>query len=472
MKITIAKGDGIGPEVMASVLEIFDKAQVPLDYEEVQMGKEVVLAGDRTGIGALARRSVESTGILFKGPMATPKGGDCKTVDVTARKLWGAFANKRVYRSYPGVPTPTGVRGLNLTMVRENIEDTYGAVEHMQTHDVAQCRRFITRPGSEQVHRYTFEVAARKGARRVTCAHNANIMKMTDGLFLEVFYDVAKGYPGIEADDVLVDDLAMRLVLDPSEFEVVVLPNLPGGILTDLAAGLVGGLAYAPSANIGDGICIFEAVHGTAPENVGRDVANPTALLLSGTMMLRHLGLVSHATVIERALDQTLREMHKRPDLGQPVPLFRTSVFTSKMLGTLDGLEIPKGQLPRLEVRRRAEPTMRVSPAPESTVFRGVDVFLESGLPPNRVEARLAELNGSLRLTMISNRGTQVSPVGSAYTDCVNHYRARFETDRPVSQNEIVSQLGAVGERFQLCGAEWLREIDGAQGYSLAQGQS
>jgi isocitrate dehydrogenase len=189
-------------------------------------------------------------------------------------------------------------------------------------------------------------------------------------------------------------------------------------------------------------------------------------------MMLRHLGLVSHATIIERALDQTLRDMHKRPDLGQPVPLFRTSVFTSKMLDTLDGLEIPMGQLPRLEVRRRAQPTMRVSPAPKSTVFRGVDVFLESGLPPNRVEARLAELSGSLRLTMISNRGTQVSPVGSAYTDCVNHYRARFETDRPVSQHEIVSQLGAVGERFQLCGAEWLREIDGAQGYSLAQGQS
>ncbi len=472
MKITIAKGDGIGPEVMASVLEIFHKAQVPLEYEAVEMGKEVVLAGDRSGIGELARRSVESTGILFKGPMDTPKGGDYKSVNVTARKLWGAFANKRVYRSYPGVPTPTGVRGLNLTMVRENIEDTCGAVEHMQTHDVAQCRRFITRPGSEQVHRYTFEVAARKGARRVTCAHNANIMKMTDGLFLEVFYDVAKDYPEIDADDVLVDALAMRLVLDPSEFEVVVLPNLPGDIITDLAAGLVGGLAYAPSANIGDGICIFEAVHGTAPDSVGRDVANPTALLLSGTMMLRHLGLVAHAAAIEDALDQTLRDMHKRPDLGQPVPLFRTSLFTEKMLDALEGRHIADGHLPRVEVARRSEPMMRVSPAPESTVFRGVDVFLESDLPPNRVEARLADLGGSLKLMMISNRGTQVSPVGSAYTDCVNHYRARFETEGAVSQHEIVSQLGAVAERFQLCGAEWLREIDGATGYSLAQGQS
>jgi len=163
--------------------------------------------------------------------------------------------------------------------------------------------------------------------------------------------------------------------------------------------------------------------------------------------------------------------MHKRPDLGQPIPLFRTSVFAEKMLEALDGLHIPQGQLPRLEVRRRTEPTMRVTPAPESTVLRGVDVFLESGLSPKGVEAQLLELGAWLKLTLISNRGTQVTPVGSAYTDCVNHYRARFESEGPVSQHEIVSQLGAVCERFRLCGAEWLREIDGARGYSLAQGQ-
>ncbi|MBW2508383.1 MAG: isocitrate dehydrogenase [Deltaproteobacteria bacterium] len=471
MKITVAQGDGIGPEVMDAVLEIFGKAGVPLQYERVPMGREVVLAGDRTGIGESARRSVESTGILFKGPMETPKGGGYKSINVTARKLWGAFANKRVYRTFHGVPTPTGVRDLNLTMVRENIEDTYGAVEHMQTHDVAQCRRFITRPGSEQVHRYTFEVAARKGARRVTCAHKANIMKLTDGLFLEAFYDVAKEYPEIQADDVIVDDLAMRLVLDPTEFEVVVLPNLQGDIITDLVAGLVGGLAYAPSANIGDGICIFEAVHGTAPDIVGKDRANPTALLLSGTMMLRHLGLVEHAAAIETALEQVLREMHKRPDLGEPIPAFRTSVFTERMLAAIDGVHIPDNPIPRLEIPPRTEPAMRVTPEPKQTRLRGVDVFLESGLPPKRVEEQLSGLGGWLKLTMISNRGTQVSPIGSRYTDCVNHYRARFEMEGPVSQHEIVAQLGAVGERFRLCGAEWLREIDGAPGYSLAQGQ-
>ena len=471
MKITLAPGDGIGPEIMGSVLQIFDKARVPLEYDRVAMGKEVVLAGDVTGISETARRSVESTGILFKGPMETPKGSGHKSVNVTARKLWGVFANKRVYRTFSRVPTPTGVHGLDLTMVRENIEDTYGAVEHMQTHDVAQCRRFISRPGSEQVHRYTFEVAARKGARRVTCAHKANIMKMTDGLFLEAFYDVAKDYPDIEADDVIVDALAMRLVQDPSQFDVVVLPNLQGDIITDLVAGLVGGLAYAPSANIGESICIFEAVHGTAPDIVGRDLANPTALLLSGTMMLRHLGLVAHAGVIEQALERTLWAMHKRPDLGEPIAPFSTSVFTERMLDELESLPIPAGEIPRLDVRRRSEPSMRVTPEPKQTILRGVDVFLESGLPPKRVEEQLSALGGWLKLTMISNRGTQVTPVGSVYTDCVNHYRARFETERPVTQQEIVSQLGAVGERFRLCGAEWLREIDGVQGYSLAQGQ-
>jgi isocitrate dehydrogenase len=472
MKISVAMGDGIGPEIMGTVLRVFDKACVPLEYELVEMGKQVVLSGEQTGISASARQSVESSGILFKGPMETPQGGGYKSVNVTARKLWGAFANKRVYRAFPGVPAPLGNRHLDLTMVRENIEDTYGAVEHMQTHDVAQCRRFITRPGSEQVHRYTFEMAARKGARHVTCAHKANIMKLTDGLFLEAFYDVAKDFPEIEADDVIVDALAMRLVLDPSEFEVIVLPNLQGDILTDLAAGLVGGLAYAPSANIGDGICIFEAVHGTAPDMVGQDLANPSALVLSGTMMLRHLGLVTHATAIEKALERTLRSMHKRPDLGQPIPVFRASVFEEKMLDQLEAVHVPEGQLPRMEVPRRTEPKMRISGTPEHTVLRGVDVFLESGLPPKLVEAQLNEIGGWLKLTMISNRGTQVAPTGSAYTDCVNHYCARFETHQAVSQELIMSQLAAVGERFRLCGADWLREIDGKQGYSLAQAQS
>jgi len=453
------------------VLRVFDAVGVPLEIEEVAMGAEVAKAGEKTGISPEARRSVETTGILFKGPMETPKGSGYKSVNVTARKLWGAFANKRVYRSLPGVPTPVDVRGLDLTMVRENIEDTYGAVEHMQTHDVAQCRRFITRPGSEQVHRYTFEMAARKGAKRVTCAHKANIMKLTDGLFLETFYDVARDYPNLVADDIMVDALAMKIVLDPTAFDVVVLPNLQGDILTDLAAGLVGGLAYAPSANIGDGVCIFEAVHGTAPDIVGQDLANPTALLLSGTMMLRHLGLGSHAVAIETALTRTLNALHRRPDLGQPIPVFRTSTFLEQMLRELAPLEVAEASAPTHRYVPRVEPRMMVTPAPEVMQLKGVDVFLESGLAPAAVAEQLQGCAGKLDLIMISNRGTQVWPTGSAATDCVNHYRVRFEGQGEVGQSEILRVLESVADRFVLCGAEWLREHDGKIGYSLAQGQ-
>ena len=470
MKITVAHGDGNRTEVMDAVLSIFEATSVPLEYDVVQMGAKEAVSGNETGIGPEARESVESTGVLFKGPMATPKGGGHKSVNVTARKMWGTFANKRVYRILPGVPTPLQIRDLNLTMVRENIEDTYGAVEHMQTHDVAQCRRFITKPGSEQVHRYTFEMAARKGAKRVTCGHKANIMKLTDGLFLETFYEVAAEYPNIEANDVIIDAFAMKLVHDPSEFDVIVMPNLQGDILTDLAAGLVGGLAYAPSANLGDGISIFEAVHGTAPDIVGRDMANPTALLLSGTMMLRHIELSHHAAVIEEALDRVLLAGQRSQDPAQPRSPFSTQRFVQDMVAALDDAPSIEAT-PKYEVKLRTQMKMNVTESPDETRLLGIDIFLESDALPEAVANRLESIDGPLQLTMISNRGTQVWPSGSAYTDCINHYRVRFEAQRGASQDELVWLMGTVAEMFPLCGSEWLRELDGKRGFSLAQGQ-
>ncbi len=473
MKISVASGDGIGPEIMTSVLEIFEKAQVPLQYERVDIGKAVALAGDKSGISESARESVEATGVLFKGPCETPIGRGYKSVNVTARKMWGTFANKRIARTLPGVPTPLGQRRMELTMVRENIEDTYGGIEHMQTHDVAQCRRLISRPGCEQVHRYTFEMAARKEARRVTCAHKANIMKLTDGLFLKTFYEVAQDYPELVADDVLVDALAMRLVLDPADFDVIVIPNLQGDILSDLAAGLVGGLAYAPSANVGDGVCIFESVHGTAPDIAGKGLANPTALLLSGTMMLRHVGLSEHANVIEKALEQALHRMYQRPDPGEPLPPFSTESFTDHVTRGLEELEPVAGSsTPPKRATRRLEPKMRETQRPQKTELNGVDIFLESAEPPRIVAETLMPLaTEPLELKMISNRGTQVWPSGSAFTDCVNHYRVRFESEHPVTQAQLIEVLQAVTAHYPLCGSEWLRTIDGEIGYSLAQGQ-
>ncbi len=272
MKIAVANGDGIGPEIMAAVLKIFNANKVPLEYEFVDMGKWVFDKGFSNGMTPEAQQAIESLGLLFKGPMETPKGKGVKSINVTARKTWNTFANKRVFQTLHGVDTVFSKGGIpiDITIVRENIEDTYGGIEHMLTTDVALSRRFITRPGSMQVIRYAFEMAKIKKAKRISCGHKANIMKLTDGLFLECFYEVAKEYPELKADDIIVDDLCMKLVTRPDLFDVVVLTNLQGDIVSDLCAGLVGGLGFAPSANIGDHISIFEAVHGTAPDIAGK----------------------------------------------------------------------------------------------------------------------------------------------------------------------------------------------------------
>lgn len=336
--IAVAKGDGIGSEIMDAVLRIFDAAGVPLNYEFIEMGKPVYEAGHSTGMTPLAKERVEERGILFKGPMETPKGKGVKSINVTARKVWNTYANKRVFKTLSGVETVFSKAGIpiDITIIRENIEDTYGGIEHMLTRDVALCRRFITRPGCLQVHRYAFDLARKKKARRITCGHKANIMKITDGLFLETFYEVAKDYPDLVADDVIVDDLCMKLVVRPNEFDLVVLPNLQGDIVSDLCAGLIGGLGFAPSSNIGDHICIFEAVHGTAPDITGKGLANPTALLLSGLMMLRHLGLTQYSATIENALLKTLESGLHTADFGlEAIPASGTNEFVNVIIRNL-----------------------------------------------------------------------------------------------------------------------------------------
>ena len=239
MKIAVAQGDGIGPEIMDAVLNIFKANKVPLEYEFVDMGKWVFDKGFSNGMTPEAKVTIENLGILFKGPMETPKGKGVKSVNVTARKTWNTYANKRVFQTLHGVDTVFSKGGIpiDITVVRENIEDTYGGIEHMLTHDVALSRRFITRPGSLQVIKYAFEMARQKNAKRITCGHKANIMKITDGLFLECFYEVAKEYPELKSDDVIVDDLCMKLVTRPDIFDVIVLTNLQGDIVSDLCAG-------------------------------------------------------------------------------------------------------------------------------------------------------------------------------------------------------------------------------------------
>jgi isocitrate dehydrogenase len=482
-KIAVAKGDGIGPEIMTAVLSIFDAAKVALEYEFVDMGKWVFDKGYSNGMTPEAQQSIEANGILFKGPMETPKGKGVKSVNVTARKTWNTYANKRTFQTLHGVDTVFSKAGIpiDITIVRENIEDTYGGIEHMPTHDVALSRRFITRPGSMQVIRYAFEMARKKGTKRITCGHKANIMKLTDGLFLEVFYEVAKDYPDLKADDVIVDDLCMKLVSRPDLFDVVVLTNLQGDIVSDLCAGLVGGLGFAPSANIGDHIAIFEAVHGTAPDIAGKNIANPTALLLSGFGMLRHLGLMEAAAMMENALLYTLESGVHTGDFGERgTSSLSTTDFAAAIISNFgkQPANNPKPFIPNQHVT----PThfkLETNPMLESMETRpelivGVDMFIESNLQPTAVAEKCLHHTADIfKLVTISNRGTQVWPKGSSFTNLVNQYCCRFESigDAPVTQVDILELYKRLMQDFKICSTELLNKWGDKKAYSLAQGQ-
>jgi len=483
MKIAVAKGDGIGPEIMDAVLKIFDANRIGLGYEFVEMGKWVFDKGFSNGMTPEAQQIIENLGILFKGPMETPKGKGVKSVNVTARKTWNTYANKRVFQSLHGVDTVFSKAGIliDITIVRENIEDTYGGIEHMLTHDVALSRRFITRPGSLQVIRYAFEMAKQKGAKRITCGHKANIMKLTDGLFLECFYEVAKEYPELKTDDKIVDDLAMQLVVKPDQYDVIVMTNLQGDIISDLCAGLVGGLGFAPSANIGDHISIFEAVHGTAPDIAGKNIANPTALLLSGLAMLRHLGLTENAAVIENALLYTLEEGVHTGDFGDRTkPASNTTQFADAIIANFG--KAPKVGAKSILVNQPETPAvchldrnaMMVSAEIENEKIVGVDMFIESIEQPEAIAQKCVHHGGTkFKLINISNRGTQVWPTGSKYTNLVNQYNLRFEglKEQSLTQQDIIGLYVSLSADFKICSLELLNMWGDKKAYSLAQGQ-
>jgi isocitrate dehydrogenase len=483
-KIAVAKGDGIGPEIMDAVLRIFEASDVQLEYEFVEMGKSYFDAGHSTGMTAAAKETIENLGILFKGPMETPKGKGVKSINVTARKVWNTYANQRDFRTLNGVETVFSKAGIpiNLTIIRENIEDTYGGIEHLLTYDVAVGRRIITRPGSAQVIRYAFEMARRKGYTKLACGHKANIMKLTDGLFLETFQEIAKEYPDIESSDIIVDDLCMKLVTHPEKFQAIVLTNLQGDIVSDLCAGLVGGLGFAPSANIGDNISIFEAVHGTAPDIMGKGIANPTALLLSGILMLRYMGFSETAALIENALLYTLERGIHTGDFGnKSIPAATTIGFANAIIANLgkvpaDGGVVGKGNM---EVKTGLHQHLLKNKLTVTKGIKeemvGVDVFVEANdLQPNEL-AELAKkrLTENFDLIMISNRGTQVWPTGSIYTELVNEYRVRFEkkAGKVVTQKELLHIAADFSEDAKVCSVEFLMKFGDKIGYTLAQGQ-
>ncbi|MDZ4828949.1 MAG: isocitrate/isopropylmalate family dehydrogenase [Phycisphaerae bacterium] len=495
-RIALAAGDGIGPEAMDATLSLFRAAGVldHLEFVPVEMGKNVFLKGDTRGMTDAAIKVVEECGVLFKGPMETPKGSGGKSINVTARKMWNAFANLRTFRTLPGVTTPFSKAGIpvNLVIVRENIEDTYGGVEHRLSNDMIQCKRLISAPGCDQVIRFAFETARRLGLVSVHCGHKANIMKLTDGLFLDRFLTMSREFPEIASGDVIVDALCMNLVMRPQMYRMVILPNLQGDIVSDLAAGLVGGLGFAPSANIGTHISIFEAVHGTAPDIAGKGVANPTALILSGLMMLRHLGLTRHAAAIENALLKALEDGIHTGDFGDPS---KHPVGTTEFAREIaDRLGSKPSTVPACAEPLDSGATVTLAPLvrPKSgtphTVIRtftkvstqvvGCDLYLDATQSAAALAEELGRVcaNTPFRLSLISNRGTQVWPTGSIYTECVDYWRARFEpregiAPSAVTQATVIALLDRVATSFTVCSYELLRTFDGVKGYSMAQGQ-
>ena len=474
-KVTVIPGDGIGPECVDATVKIIEATGVEIDWVERHAGERVFKEGIASGVPQNTIDSISETRVVLKGPLGTPVGFGEKSANVTLRKLFETYANIRPVRELPGVTTPYSGRGLDLVVVRENVEDLYAGIEHMQTPDVAQCLKLISAKGSEKIVRLAFEFARSEGRKSVACATKSNIMKLTEGELKRTFERIAPEYPEIEAWHVIVDNCAHQLVKKPEQFDVIVTTNMNGDILSDLTSALVGGLGFAPSANIGSGIAIFEAVHGSAPKYAGKNVINPTAVLLSGVMMLKYLGEFEAANDVEHAVLTTLIDGGLTGDVVGYDKGISTSDYTAKVIANLgrraEGWEV-----------RRAKP-IQVPEVSKSQVFRpatskdvvGADIFVESALPPAELGPSLSAIaeKSTLKLKMISNRGTKVWPDGNPNIDCVSHHRCRFvsRSGDPISFADALDLARQVNGVHEVCHIERLLRIDGADGFTKAQGE-
>ncbi len=472
--VTVIPGDGIGPEVVAAAVRLCDAAGANVSWEYADAGAEVFRAGIPSGVPEETIASIARTRTVLKGPLETPVGFGEKSANVTLRKLFETFANIRPVRELPGVPTPYSGRGIDLVVVRENVEDLYAGIEHMQTPDVAQCLKLVSRLGCRRVAVTALELARAEGRTKVAVSTKSNIMKMTEGMLQREFTSAAQDYPELETWHVIVDNCAHQLVKAPEQFEVIVTTNMNGDILSDLTSALVGGLGFAPSANLGTEVAIFEAVHGSAPKYAGKDVANPTAVTLSAAMMLRHLGQFDAADTLEQAIFRTLEDGIHTQDVKVGTPV-GTAAF-------VDAVEARIGQrssLPTRPYQPLVLPAItreETRSQPGSRTKVGVDVFIESESTPERIAERLqAIVKGTpYALKMISNRGTVVWPATGGSTGCIDHFRCRFVIDDSASWNpeSVLTLLQRVGREFRWMHVEKLEVIDGDPGFTRAQGEN
>ena len=473
--ITVAHGDGIGPEIMSATLRMLDAAGAQLAPEPIEIGEQVYLAGNSSGIGSAAWESLRRTRVFLKAPITTPQGSGYKSLNVSTRKALGLYANVRPCIAYaPFVPTRHPA--MDLVIVRENEEDLYAGIEHRQTDEVYQCLKLITRPGCERIVRYAFEYARRHGRKRVTCFVKDNIMKLTDGLFHRVFDEIGAEYPDIARDSMIVDIGAARLADTPERFDVIVTPNLYGDILSDVAAQIAGSVGMAGSANIGDQCAMFEAIHGSAPDIAGQDLANPSGLLNGAIQMLLHIGQADVAERLHNAWLRTLEEGLHTADIyreGQSYQRLGTRAFADAVIARL-------GKKPEVlkAVHYAAQPPMQL-PAPVrrpplNKQLVGVDVFLQwrEGSPEQLGPKLQALAAPSLPLQLITNRGVKVWPQGFPETFCVDHWRCRFTANAGgLDFKELLSlqeRLHAQG--FDVVKTENLYTFDGTPGYAAVHG--
>ncbi len=476
--ITVAHGDGIGPEIMDATLSILKAAGASVDIENIEIGEKVYLAGNSAGIEPSAWESLRRTKVFLKAPITTPQGGGFKSLNVTVRKTLGLYANVRPCVSYhPFVETKHP--NMNVVIVRENEEDLYAGIEYQQSDEVTACLKLISRPGTEKIVRYAFEYARTNNRKKVTCFTKDNIMKITDGLFHKIFDEIAAEYKDIENEHWIVDIGAAKLADTPDAFDVVVMPNLYGDILSDVAAQIAGSVGLAGSANIGENVAMFEAIHGSAPRRAGQNLANPTGLLLGAVMMLVHIGQPDIAERVHNAWLRTIEDGIHTYDI------YDESVSKQKV-GTREfanAVNERVGQQPQTlkPVSYKSGSGTATSTAQQRTKAKkeliGVDVFVDwKDGAADKLGVAIKEFGGAdLKLAMISNRGVRVYPGGMPETFMSDQNRCRYmaQTSGASIKHEHIT---ALLKRFSDAGYDFIKTenlytFDGQPGYSLSQGE-
>ena len=481
--ITIAYGDGIGPEIMTATLAILHAADAQIDPEIIEVGEKIYRQGYTSGIPDSAWQSLQRTRILLKGPITTPQGGGYKSLNVTLRKTLGLFANVRPCISYyPFIPTH--YPNIDLVIIRENEEDTYAGIEHRQTDDTYQCLKLMSRPGCERVVHYAFEYARKFNRKKVTCLTKDNIMKMTDGLFHRVFNEIATEYPNIEHEHLIVDIGTALLASRPEQFDVIVTLNLYGDIISDIVAQIVGSVGLAGSANIGHQMAMFEAIHGSAPDIAGKNIANPSGLLNAAIQMLVHINQPEVASLIENAWLKTLEDGIHTADIY-------SSTHSKQKVGTQEfsnAIVERLGQKPshfKIANYKTGAYTKiecyggRPHPRSEKKLV-GVDLFIDNPTDISAIElaAKLTALDSPLQLIVMTSRGLKIWPNSMIETPYLRHCCCRFQSSPdlkklyPISHKDIIQLLSQCNELgLDVIKTENLYTFDGELGFILAQGQ-